>query len=371
MDLPQVASPIPQRPAPQAPDFDLLRPIGKGGFGEVWLAVNRTTGQPRAVKLIPLDRASNRDLAGREIASLTRLEANVGCRHPNLLTIHHVGQTAEHLFYVMDLADDLSGRSDPMGPDYRPATLESRLAAGLLCPAECVNFARQLLAVLACLHAAGTIHRDVKPANCLFLGGELRLGDFDLLASANLPVSRLGTLRYMPPDGAMDARADVYAAGLVIYEMLTGLGAERFPSLGDRARQIAQDPVLARLNQLVLRACEPDPSRRFGDAGQMLQEWTEREVRPPKWPRIPRRLLTAALVGLALVALATVALATVALALAALAFRTGRPANVDVNFVTDPFEATIFLDGQLLHAPTACPTEPRVPSRTSLAAPIT
>ena len=114
----------------QVPDFDLLRPIGEGGFGQVWQARNRTTGQPRAVKLISLDRSGNRDPAGREIASLSRLEASIRCHHPNLLVIHHVGQTAEHLFYVMDLADDLAGQSDLASSEYRPATLASRLAAG-------------------------------------------------------------------------------------------------------------------------------------------------------------------------------------------------------------------------------------------------
>ena len=335
-----MTSTVPDVPVPQAPDFDLIRPIGEGGFGRVWLAVNRTTGQPRAVKMIPLDRSGSRDPAGREIASLTRLEAHVRCRHPNLLLIHHVGQTAEHLFYVMDLADDLSDRPDPLRPDYRPATLESRLAAGPLDPAECAHFSRQLLEALACLHQAGTIHRDVKPANCLFIGGELKLGDFGLLAAANLPVSRLGTLRYMPPDGCMDARADVYAAGLVIYEMLTGLPAERFPSLGDRVRQIAERPELARLNQVVLRACEPDPSRRFGDACRMLAELTAAPPPRSTWPRIARRVVAAGLV---------------ASVVAALALWMGRAARVDVNFVTDPFEATISLDDQVLCAPDGTP----------------
>ena len=155
------------------------------------------------------------------------------------------------------------------------------MAAGPLDPAECERCAEQLLAALACLHEAGMVHRDVKPANCLFLGGELKLGDFGLLTAASLTVSRLGTLRYMPPDGCMDARADVYAAGLVIYEMMTGLGAERFPSLGQRAQTIAEDRRLGRLNRLALRACDPDPSRRFRDAREMLAELTAAERRRP------------------------------------------------------------------------------------------
>ena len=137
----------------------------------------------------------------------------------------------------------------------------------------------------------------------------------------------------------------------MIYEMLTGLPAERFPSLGDRVRQIAEHPELARLNQLVLRACEPDPSRRFGDACQMLAELTAAQVHPSTWPHIARRVVAAGIV---------------AAAVAALAVWMGRSTSVDVNFVTDPFEATISLDGRLLHTPdgtpyrTAC-TVPNLP----------
>jgi eukaryotic-like serine/threonine-protein kinase len=317
---------------PQAPDFDFVRPIGEGGFGQVWLAINRTTGRPRAVKVISRARSENRDPAGREVASLTRLEANVCHRHPNLLAIHHVGETAEHLFYVMDLADDLSGGADPTHADYRPATLDNRIAAGPLDPAECERFAKQLLAALTCLHEAGMVHRDVKPANCLFVGGELKLGDFGLLTAASLSASRLGTLRYMPPDGCMDARADVYAAGLVIYEMITGASADRFPSLGDRAAAIAEDPRLGRLNRLALRACDPDPGERFRNAKEMLAELTSAE-RPPARSRRRRWF---ALAGIAAVA-------------AAVAFLCLRPADrISVNFVTQPFEARIYVDGQLL-----------------------
>ena len=97
------------QPAPEIPDFDLVHRIGKGAFGTVWLGVNRTTGQRRAVKVIPLRPEGGADPAGREIVSLTRLESNLRRTHPDLIAIHHVGKTAEHLFYAMDLADDVSG----------------------------------------------------------------------------------------------------------------------------------------------------------------------------------------------------------------------------------------------------------------------
>jgi len=89
--------------------MELLRQIGKGGFGEVWLARNQTTGGLRAVKIVPLRGTGPVDPTGREIVSLSRLEQTARVRDPNLVTIHHVDRTAANLFYIMDTADDLSG----------------------------------------------------------------------------------------------------------------------------------------------------------------------------------------------------------------------------------------------------------------------
>ena len=190
---------------PEVPDFDLIRCIGRGGFGRVWLAANRATGRLRAVKVIPLN-APRADPAGREVVSLTHLEAHVGNQHPNLLAVHHVGKTADYLFYVMDLADDVSGKAASADSDYRPADLASRLepgpaGSGPLEPDDCFRYARQLLEALAHLHDSGVVHRDVKPSNCLFVNGELKLADFGLLTEADSSMSSVGTPKYMPPDG--------------------------------------------------------------------------------------------------------------------------------------------------------------------------
>ncbi len=319
--------------APDVPDFDLIRLIGSGGFGQVWLAVNRTTGRLRAVKVIPLHRSGPADPAAREISSLTRLEANLRCQHPNLLNIHHVGQTAEHLFYVMDPADDISGGPASDQPDYQPATLQARLRDGPVAPEVCFDYACQLVAGLASLHTAGMVHRDVKPANCLFVGGQLKLADFGLLTEAHPLVSRLGTQRYMPPDGRMDMRADVYAAGLVIYEMLSGLPVDDFPRLGPLAQQVSGNPSLTALLRLVLRACEREPEKRFADARAMLAELS---APSPATLRLPRRRL-----------LATACVAMV-LGAAGLGAWMLLPRHVDVSFVTEPVEANIYLNGTLL-----------------------
>lgn len=336
----------------EVPDFELLRAIGQGGFGQVWLARNRTTDQLRAVKLIPLGVTDRADPAGRELTSLIRLEAVSQQRHPHLAAIHHVSRTPHYLFYVMDLADDVSGRPGSTDPTYQPATLERRLEQGLVPPEECVRFARQLLSALACLHQADMAHRDVKPANCLFIRGQLQLADFGLLSRNDRVISRVGTERYMPPDGRMDARADVYAAGLVIYELLTGLPVERFPSLGDRGPQIGQDPVLNLLNQVVLRACEPDPEHRFQDAREMLDALETPLLSAEDEPAWSARAILATVGALSLAAI----LATTSLWFAK---REGgqQPvaATVQVNFITEPFEAAIYMDGKLLVQPNGRP----------------
>jgi len=175
---------------PEVPGFDLIRPIGKGGFGEVWLAANRATGRLRAVKIIAAARSGAVDLAAREVTSVVRLEANLQRQHPNLVHIHHVGECPGYMFFVMDLADDLTGTPGSADLSYQPATLQNRLQAGPL-PAKnasgaWVNYWRGL----AALHDAGMVHRDVKPANCLFVAGELRLADFRLVdggRSAGVP----------------------------------------------------------------------------------------------------------------------------------------------------------------------------------------
>ncbi len=330
---------------PDIPDFVLIREIGRGAFGQVWLARNRATGTLRAVKLISRNSAGAVDAAGREVVSVARLESVRHRRHPNLLDIQHVGQTPDYVFLVTDLADNVTETPASDEADYVPATLRQRLSVGPASPDECLDWTIQLLQGLASLHEAGMVHRDVKPANCLFVDGQLKLADFGLLTEADSHASRIGTQAYMPPDGRMDARADVYAVGLVMYEMLTGWPVERFPQLGDRAECVASDPVSCSLLQVLLDACQPCPEDRYADASAMLAALET--SRTPKAHRAPRFVFPA--------------VAAAALFIAAVfAWKWAQPPGtpqapvgtnaslVHVNFVTDPFGATVLLDGEVV-----------------------
>ena len=345
-------------PPPSIPDLDLVRRIGRGGFGEVWLGINRATGGLKAVKVVPLARGGRKvDPAGREVVSLAQFESQQIGRHPNLLDVQHVGRTDDVLFMLMDPADDVSGKPATNDAVYRPATLELRLEQGPLAADECLRCARQLVAGLAHLHAAGMVHRDVKPSNCLFVNHELKLADFGLLSPAVPQLSRLGTVRYMPPDGRMDLRADVYAAGLVIYEMLTGLPAEAFPRLGERAREIAADPRLAQLNRVALAAASRDHHARPAHAGELLAAVDTAAAASPRAAGRFRRRAVAAAVLVAAVVPATLAISLLlaSLSMSTTPARRDRPPEVTaavvpataavVNFITEPLGAAVLIDG--------------------------
>jgi hypothetical protein len=325
---------------PDIPGLDLVRKIGSGAYGQVWLARNKVTGHLVAVKVVPLVPLEGADRAGRETTSLIHYEVNRRKQHENLLPIYHVGQTEDMLFYTMEPADDIRGRPASLDPDYRPSSLAARLESGSMQPEESFRCAQELLNGLVCLHDAGMAHRDVKPANCLFVDGKLKLADFGLLTKTDAMVSLVGTPRYMPPDKHMDARADVYAAGLVIYEMFTGLPASSFPRWNAESVGQMGKPILTALNRVVLRACQPDPDKRFPNATAMLGALeTQRRTMQPSRASAIMKLGVVVGLGLAVMAVVTGWLLSNRYEKAVELGRT------EVNFVTTPFEAEVYLDG--------------------------
>lgn len=261
------------RQVPAIPDYELLRPIGEGAYGEVWLA-RGVTGILRAIKVVRRDRFAESGPFEREFHGLrdfTRISLDDRAQ----LALLHVGRSAEGSFfyYVMELADDAAG-VDPIDPDrYVPLTLARWMHLhGRMPAAQCIVVAVALARVLAGLHAHGLVHRDIKPSNVIFVGGAPKLADVGLVARAAEARTVIGTEGYMPPEGAGAPAGDVFALGKVLYELTTGEDCHQFPALPRDLRQFADWRTLLKVNEVVLRACSPRPDQRYSDAAAMLAD---------------------------------------------------------------------------------------------------
>lgn len=274
--------------------YELLAPLGAGGMGEVWRAMDLRLGREVALKVMSAgfgedaDRVRRFEQEARALAALS---------HPNILAIFDVGTQAEAPYLVTEL---LEGE-----------TLRERLARGPLTIPAALDLAAQVVCGLAAAHAKGFIHRDLKPENVFLAKEGVKLLDFGLAKQGAAlgpgPCSQgiteemgptttagafVGTLGYMSPEQvrgeAVDGRSDLFALGLLLYEMLTGRSAFAGATGADTLSAILlQDPpeleALARRTGLglasVLRRClEKRREDRFPSAealGQALLELAE------------------------------------------------------------------------------------------------
>lgn len=265
-------------------DYAMLRRIGAGAYGDVWLARD-AVGKHVAVKTIDRGRLALISRTNREERAVGILRTNLP-EHPNVIRIHHVGNSGPHLYYVMDLADDLNAsadatphvRHDPGG--YCPHTLADDLARrGAIPIDESIAIIRQILVAVAFLHEHGVIHRDIKPSNILRIGGVWKLADIGLLAPEATLMTTVGTPDFMPPNGAMDRSADSYALGKTLYCMFTGLPPRSFPTI---PKAILASPLkwaASELNDVVNRACHPQPAKRFQSVGEFTAALDAAEAR--------------------------------------------------------------------------------------------
>src|SRR5215213_5833814 len=195
------------------PRYRMLGLVGTGGMGVVYRAADTLLGRTVALKflhptLVPNPQAAMRFL--KEARAASALD------HPNICTIHEVGETAEgQLFLAMAF--------------YDGETLRQRLERGPLPVAEALHIALQAARGLAKAHRQGIVHRDIKPANLMITGdGIVKILDFGIawLPDQTQPDPLLGTPGYMSPEqarfGSVDARSDVWSLGVVLHEMLTG-----------------------------------------------------------------------------------------------------------------------------------------------------
>jgi len=320
------------------PDHTLLRAIGRGAYGEVWLARN-VMGALRAVKVVERRQFDSDRPYEREFAGIQRYEP-VSRSADGLVHVLHVGRNdAEgYFYYVMELADSVASNqysvisgAGEKGPDsmiaplntdfgitgYSPRTLRTELKrCGRLPVADCLRVGLDVVGGLARLHDRGLVHRDVKPGNIIFVDGRAKLADIGLLSTESEGRTFVGTEGYIPPEGPGSPAADLYALGIVLYEAVTGYAPEQFPKVPPQ--WFAEDASTESLefHEVVLKACEGAKERRYRYAeemqadlallqsGQSVRDLRALEKRVSHWRRIggAAAVLVALAVGTALVA---------------------------------------------------------------------
>lgn len=256
---------------PTLPDYELLRLIGRGSYGDVWLA-RGVTGAYRAVKIVWRSRFPDLQPYEREFKGLTEFAA-ISLEESRQLALLHVGRTPEFFYYVMELADDRErGREiDPVR--YSPHTLKDLIAIDRGVPApDVLRLAVDLAQALAGLHARGLVHRDIKPSNVIFVSGVPKLADIGLVASASAALTFVGTEGYVPPEGPGAPAADVFSLGKVLYELSTGLTRNDYPRLPADLHARPDRKELLELNEVILRACAAHPENRYSDAAALLDD---------------------------------------------------------------------------------------------------
>jgi predicted ATPase len=293
--LPSSGPPGPPAPPPAVPGYEVLGLLGQGGMGVVYRARQLSLDRPVALKVLPAGCA-------RDPAWLSRFRREAltagALNHPHICTVYDSGECGGRPFLSMEL---VQGR-----------TLEA-LAGQRLPAAEVARLLAQAARALAAAHAAGVVHRDVKPANLMVRDdGIVKVLDFGLArrlpgaaggpaadGGATDPGTRLGTPLYMSPEQAWGEPAgpasDVFALGVVLYELATGRHPFRTSSEGGLLHAIAAHPVVppglpAALDGLVQRMLAKDPCRRptAAEVAEALTALAEdSEGAPPAGPARP------------------------------------------------------------------------------------
>ncbi len=256
-------------------------PLAQGGMGVVYRGVDEQLGRPVAIKFLARSDDQSRARFLREARAASAID------HPNIGTVYEVGETDGVMFMAMAL--------------YEGETLQTRIGRGALSETEVVAITRQLCAALEAAHRAGIVHRDLKPANVMLLpDGTVKLLDFGvakLVSGDETSLTRdgalIGTIAYMAPEqlrsSNVDARADLWALGAVIHEMLTGeppFGADSAALVVTRILSESPRPVggaprdLAKLSECLL---SKRPDQRVSSAHEVARLLALRQ--PPRPPR--------------------------------------------------------------------------------------
>lgn len=295
---------------PQVADHELLRRVGTGAYGDVWLA-RSVTGILRAVKVVWRRNFDHDRTYEREFAGLRKFEP-LSRRHDGLVDILHIGRNDEagYFYYVMELADDASGCASAAVADYVPLTLAEMLRQrGRLPAGECARTGAAVADALAFLHGEGLIHRDIKPSNLIFVGGHPKLADIGLVVGVGEARSFVGTEGYIPPEGPGSVQSDLFSLGRVLYELATGKSRHEFPDLPGDLLHSPDATAFAELNEIILRAAEPDAAKRHRsaeelrgellliDAGRSVRRLRRNERLVSRWRKLGALALVAGLIA--------------------------------------------------------------------------
>lgn len=267
------------RPDPLIPDHEVLRKIGGGAYGEVWLA-RGVTGAMRAVKIVYREDFSDERTFEREFEGILRFEP-ISRDHQGFVNILHVGRSddqSEFYYYVMELGDDAHEHGEINPVEYEPRTLRTDMvrANGSPLPTDfCIDTGRRLAEALDELHQRGLSHRDVKPSNVIFVDGKAKLADIGLVAAKDQRTF-VGTEGFVPPEGPGSAEADIYSLGKVLYEMATGMDRLQFPELPDKSPGDDHRKKWIRLNRMICDICDPRISKRKIKSGHELADFLGR-----------------------------------------------------------------------------------------------
>jgi serine/threonine protein kinase len=256
---------------PAVPDHVLVRRVGAGSYGDVWLG-RSVTGAYRAVKVVHRRSFASDRPYEREFGGILKFEP-ISRTHPGLVSVLHVGRNddAGYFYYVMEVADDLDDGQAIDPSRYVPRTLNELLRHGPIPLPDCIELGIALADAVNHVHSHGLVHRDIKPSNIIFVNELPKLADIGLVTDIGEKATFVGTEGYIPPEGPGSPAGDLFSLGKVLYETSTGLACDRFPELPAKLRQQPEVLAFAPYNTILLRACESNPARRFTSAAN-LQE---------------------------------------------------------------------------------------------------